>query len=163
MPVRFQRSKARGELLCVKKFPPKPPSRNSIFRWHLCFLAQEAEMPTPYRSFWKGVRRETFLQESSPRLPCLKGHSYDSGRSAAPRVGCTYGEAWRGDESPLHIIAQRCALGPYLRGRATERSSKSRTFTISCRFLTTVVAIKLGGRRRMFFRLSGPTRRLYTA
>ncbi|MEW6533909.1 MAG: hypothetical protein AB1473_23980, partial [Thermodesulfobacteriota bacterium] len=43
-----------------------------------------------------------------------------------------YLEYTRGDESSLQTIAQRCAPATYLRGEATECSSKPSTFVIRC-------------------------------
>jgi len=56
-------------------------------------------------------------------------------------LGFTYGVVWRGDESPLQMIAQRCALAAYLRGEAPEWSPEPRAFIIRCSSLTTGVSV----------------------
>ncbi|MEW6531144.1 MAG: hypothetical protein AB1473_09930, partial [Thermodesulfobacteriota bacterium] len=50
-----------------------------------------------------------------------------------------YLEYTRGDESPLQIIAQRCALAAYLRGEAPECSPKPKAFMTRCSSLATTV------------------------
>ena len=73
-----------------------------------------------------------------PDLADMNSHSqwavtnHESARHEAPLVGFTYGENWRADESPLQIIAQRCAFAASLRGEAPERSPKSRTSVTRC-------------------------------
>jgi hypothetical protein len=66
--VRFQRSKAWGKLLCVKKFPPKPPSRNSIFLWHFVFLDRKAKCQRHIEVFGKGFGEEPFFKKVLPVL-----------------------------------------------------------------------------------------------
>ena len=74
-----------------------------------------------------------------------KEHSYQSCRHEVLLAGSTYGDVWRGDESPLQIIAQRCALHTHLRGEAPECTPKQRTFMIRCSSLA--VAVDLIRRR----------------
>jgi hypothetical protein len=48
---------------------------------------------------------------------------------------------WRGDESPLQIIAQRCGLAAYLRGEGPECSPKPRAFMSRCSPLAMTVGM----------------------
>ncbi|MEW6111586.1 MAG: hypothetical protein AB1664_05595, partial [Thermodesulfobacteriota bacterium] len=59
-------------------------------------------------------------------------------------AGSTYGVVWTGDESPLQIIAQRCALAAELRGGAPECLTKPGALTIRCRFLVIVLGVHAG-------------------
>jgi hypothetical protein len=69
--VRFQRSKAWGKLLCVKKFPPKLPSRNSIFLWHFVFLDRKAKCQRHIEVFGKGFGEPREARGFKKVLPVL--------------------------------------------------------------------------------------------
>jgi hypothetical protein len=62
----LQRSKAWGKLLWVKKFPPKPPSRNSIFLWHFAFLDRKTKCQRHIEVFGKGFGENLFTKRFSP-------------------------------------------------------------------------------------------------
>jgi len=59
-----------------------------------------------------------------------KANSYEICRHEGLLAGFTYRELWRGDESPLQIVAQRCAFAADLRGEAPERRPKPEPFMI---------------------------------
>jgi len=105
--------------------------------------------PCPWFSGRQRRRPENYGQSRASRdsvaknqdSTCLKANSYEGARHKTPLLGPTYGVVWRGDESPLQIIAHRCALAAPLRGQAPERSPKPGTFMIRCNSLAMAVGI----------------------
>jgi hypothetical protein len=53
----------------AKKFPPKPPSRNSYHLWLTDFLAEEIGKPEHIEKFLeRGAGEEPFFKKGLPRL-----------------------------------------------------------------------------------------------
>jgi len=63
---------------------------------------------------------------------CMTAHYCESAPDGASLVESSYGEVWRGDESPFQVMARRGALTACLRGEATECLQKPRSLMPRC-------------------------------
>ncbi|MEW6533112.1 MAG: hypothetical protein AB1473_19935, partial [Thermodesulfobacteriota bacterium] len=52
----------------VSAYAPKPPSRNSLFLWHLAFLERKAKCQRHIEVFGKGFGEEPFYKKVLPVL-----------------------------------------------------------------------------------------------